>query len=388
MEGEEFIDGSEDAAWAFKRGSKRGLAADEDDEGYESTGGRGDKRPRNVSRNISPEDQLMEDEEMDADDITDLRSIPRGKKRGRGSTFGGDDDESEQLDDKASRRRKRKMLSKRKSEAAQPQEARGKKRDRDVEGAYDSDEEDMKRSRSSRRKSKGKGKKTGEDDGGNGSDVSMNESLVSRSSYVKGRMIDEEWEVNGVRFKVGPNGQRLRQALVKMARNKFPMVCITSGTDALLDGTNCVCSLKILSTPTVMRTWKFLSRDGSLKKNTRMSKTVMNWHGKTRLSHRLNQKHLEMLKILHLARGKIFFGRPQHKSHLLLNVVHSASPLLPTSDCGLMRSLRLRHPRDVVWHLHIALCPRAVWKVLPVRADLGRSQNGKNRIWKLKLWRR
>ena len=37
--------------------------------------------------------------------------------------------------------------------------------------------------------------------------------------------IGEEWENNGVRYKIGPNGQRLRQALVKKARQKFVMVC-------------------------------------------------------------------------------------------------------------------------------------------------------------------
>jgi hypothetical protein len=108
VEGEELIDGDEDAAWAFKRGSKRGLASDnDDDEGYEST--RGDKRPRNSLRDLTPEEQAAEANEMDKDEITDLRSIPRGKKRDRaeaGSTFGGADDElDDQLDGKNSRRR-------------------------------------------------------------------------------------------------------------------------------------------------------------------------------------------------------------------------------------------------------------------------------------------
>ena len=219
MEGEELIDGNEDAAWAFKRGSKRGLSSD-DDEGYEST--RGDKRPRNFSRDLTPEDQVVEANEMDMDEITELRSIPRGKKRDRaeaGSTFGGDDDLDDQLDERNSRRRKRKMISKRKSDA-QPQ-LRGKKRERDADFGASEDEEDLKRSANSRRR---KGNKVvGEED--EASDESLNESLVSRGSYVKGRRIGEEWEVNGVLYKVGINGQRLRQALVKKARNRFPMVC-------------------------------------------------------------------------------------------------------------------------------------------------------------------
>lgn len=220
VEGEELIDGDEEAAWAFKRGSKRGLASDDDDEGYEST--RGDKRPRNTPRDIASEDQAAEANEMDMDEITDLRPIPRGKKRDRaeaGSTFGGDDDElDDPLDEKPSRRRKRKMLWKRKSDA-QPQ-LRGKKRERDADYGSE-DEEDLKRSANSRRR---RGMKNGDEDE-EGSDESLNESLGSRSSYVKGRKIGEEWEVNGVLYKVGLNGQRLRQALVKKARHKFPMVC-------------------------------------------------------------------------------------------------------------------------------------------------------------------
>jgi hypothetical protein len=219
VEGEELIDGDQDAEWAFKRGSKRGLATEDDDEGYEST--RGDKRPRNISRDKTPEDQVMEDE-LDADDIAELRSIPRGKKRDRaeaGSTFGGDEDEMEddQLDGKASRRRKRKMISKRKSDAHVS--ARGRKRDRDAD-VEESENEDVQKLHVSRKK---RGKKNGEDEG-DGSDFSMSDSQISRGSYVKGRRIGEEWEVNGVLYKVGINGQRLRQALVKKARNKFPMV--------------------------------------------------------------------------------------------------------------------------------------------------------------------
>ena len=215
VEGEDFIDGDEDAAWAYSRGAKRGIT-DDDDEGYESN--RGDKRARNASRDKTPEDYVMEDEEVDADELTDLRTISRGKKRDRaeaGSTFGGDDDEDQVEEGKASRRRKRKMLSKRKSEAHA--QSRGQKRDME-----ESDEDETVQGHQGIRRKRGK---KAEEDAGEASDVSMNESLVSRGSYIKGRRIGEEWEVNGVLYKVGPNRQRLRQALVKRARNKFPMVC-------------------------------------------------------------------------------------------------------------------------------------------------------------------
>ncbi|KAF7981718.1 hypothetical protein HWV62_32309 [Athelia sp. TMB] len=213
VEGEDFIDGDEDAAWAYSRGAKRGVT-DDDDEGYESN--RGDKRARNASRDKTPEDHVMEDEEVDADELADLRTISRGKKRDRaeaGSTFGGDDEEDQVEEGKASRRRKRKMLSKRKSEAHA--QSRGQKRDME-----ESDEDET--GQGHRGVGRKRGKKA-EDDAGEASDVSMNESLVSRGSYIKGRRIGEEWEVNGVLYKVGPNRQRLRQALVKRARNKFPM---------------------------------------------------------------------------------------------------------------------------------------------------------------------
>jgi len=268
VEGEELIDGDKDAAWAFKRGSKRGLATEEDDEGYEST--RGDKRPRNVSRDKTPEDLVMEDEEIDADDVTELKSIPRGKKRDRaeaGSTFSGDDDEADnQLDGKASRSRKRKMISKRKSDAQA--QARGRKRNRDVDIDESEGEEDEKMLHLSRKK---RGKKGGTDEG-DGSDVSMSESLVSRGSYVKGRRIGEEWEVNGVLYKVGVNGQRLRQALVKKARHKFPMVRhLVAYSDFKANDPYSQRTLNILIARLI---WRFMSRHGSRKMSIKKRKNV------------------------------------------------------------------------------------------------------------------
>lgn len=164
--------------------------------------------------------------DSDGDEVSELRDIPRGKKRDRaeaGSTFGGDDEENEievGADGKASRRRrKRKMVAKRKSEAYAAQ-LRGRKRDRDVSDESDEEDEDFKYSKKNSRTKRGKQDQQEEEI----SDDSMNGSLVSRGSYVKGRKIGEEWEVNGVLYKVGVNGQRLRQALVKRARHRFPMV--------------------------------------------------------------------------------------------------------------------------------------------------------------------
>lgn len=235
VEGEELIDGDEDAEWVYsrththqQRGSKRELGMDSSDEGYESH--RGDKRRRNVSESGSTpdDDHGMDMDSGEGDEVSELRDIPRGKKRDRaeaGSTFGGDDEEIDVgADGKASRRRrKRKMVSKRKSEAYAAQ-IRGTKRDRDA-SSNESDEEDddFKYSKKNLRTKRGKRNQHEEEN----SDDSVNGSLVSRESYVKGRRIGEEWEVNGVFYKVGLNGQRLRQALVKRARNKFPMVRLT-----------------------------------------------------------------------------------------------------------------------------------------------------------------
>lgn len=302
VEGKEMADGDDEAAWAFKRGSKRGLALDEDDEGYEST--RGDKRPRNTPKDAISEDQAAESNEMDMDEITDLRPIPRGKKRDRaeaGSTFGGDDDElDDPLDEKPSRRRKRKMLRKRQSDA-QPQ-LRGKKRERDADSASE-DEEDMKRSANSRRR---KGVEAG-DEGEEESEESLNESLASRSSYVKGRKIGEEWEVNGILYKVGPNRQRLRQALVKKARHRFPMVC-----RMFFDKTvklTILHSRKILNILIVKLTWRFMLRNGLRRKNLRKPRSVMSWRGRTHPSPPPSQEKTVTLKIHLQFMEKIYSGR-------------------------------------------------------------------------------
>lgn len=50
-----------------------------------------------------------------------------------------------------------------------------------------------------------------------------------------GRKVGEVWEVNGQTFKVGLDGERLRQVLVKQLRSKFPMV----GYDHLFIELNC-----------------------------------------------------------------------------------------------------------------------------------------------------
>ncbi|KAJ8588933.1 hypothetical protein M405DRAFT_818908 [Rhizopogon salebrosus TDB-379] len=223
VDGEELIDGDEEPVWyeeedvqPTQRGSKRTFDSDEEDD-YMRTDGR-DKRPRNISRGQTPEDQEMGD--VEDDDVAELYPILRGKKRDRaeaGSTFGGDEEEEEALDDqddKAHRHRKRRTVQSRKSDVS----SRGNKRDRDpesptgqsvVESSYRLGE------RTSKKKKRGK-------------KVSLDEAASdvldgSQDPLCKGRKVGEEWESNGVQYKVGNEGQRLRLTLVKKARSKYSM---------------------------------------------------------------------------------------------------------------------------------------------------------------------
>ncbi|KAM6496188.1 hypothetical protein JOM56_008894 [Amanita muscaria] len=205
----------------FKRGSKREYGdADETEDVLESKRVR-EKRARKVSLEKAILDEEMEvDENEFEDENTDCGQVSRGKKRDReeaGSTFGGDDEdrsESEDAEDDTTTRRrsrKRRSVAKRKSDLATI--TRGKKRDRDIDEETSDEGSDRGYAQTSARKRRNK--KEGISD----EDVSMEESPAKG----KGRKIGEEWTSNGVLCKIGPNGQRLRQALVKKARQKYHM---------------------------------------------------------------------------------------------------------------------------------------------------------------------
>lgn len=205
----------EDAYTAASPGSKQFHSGDEEDA---STAGLGSKRLRKVSRsksqNLVDPDQEMED----ADIAHDLPSIPRGKKRDRGeagSVFGGDESVLGEDEGKPRRYTRRRTASHKKTSVS----SRGQKRGREIVDSLDSDEESakpMKRTMRQRRSQQFS------DD----SDLSMDDGLLSHDPLCKGRRIGEEWEVNGILYKVGPNGQRLRQALVKRSRSRFSMVSL------------------------------------------------------------------------------------------------------------------------------------------------------------------
>lgn len=227
------------------RASKKRMAEAEDDEFIEeSRDTKRDKRARKVSLETRPieEYDIIEDEDMDVEEPVD-DVAPRGKKRERvdaGSTYGDDDLDAEE-EERPRRHRKRRTVT-HKAAAAH----RGQKRSRDVD--VESDEESGRLSKSAR-KSRSK----------RDSDMGSIHEDVSQDPLCKGKRIGEEWESNGVRYKVGPNGQRLRQALVKKIRSRFPMVCQISLPLVFFSLVTFIAnSLPTLSIRTVTRTLTYL----------------------------------------------------------------------------------------------------------------------------------
>lgn len=211
-----------------QRVAKRYLFDEDDDEGDLTERQPRDKRARKVSleKGIQAQEDDLEDMDVDEeleDEVDDLPFVQRGKKRDRveaGSTFGGDDDESgpERDADLKSKRRRRKpsTVGRGKSDISLP--TRGHKRDRDLEGEESEIETDDETSYISRKK-RGKRAYLQDDE--------LSEPSTARSQTSSGsrnRRIGEEWSSNGIRWKLGPNGQRLRQALVKKTRQRFSMV--------------------------------------------------------------------------------------------------------------------------------------------------------------------
>ncbi|EIN10957.1 hypothetical protein PUNSTDRAFT_133018 [Punctularia strigosozonata HHB-11173 SS5] len=191
--------------------------------------GRRDKRARKVSLE-QPGAEMDVDGTEAEDGLADITSASsRGKRASAGvkrrqseagSTFGGDDSlelELEGEDDGVrARHRKRRTLQKRNFEVA----TRGQKRDR---LASDSDSDvDM---HSNDGSEQGNLRKRGKRSSTTASEKSFgNEQDISNDPLCKGRKIGEEWTANGIRYKVGMNGQRLRHALVKKKQpTKFPM---------------------------------------------------------------------------------------------------------------------------------------------------------------------
>ena len=197
------------------RGAKR-LASPDDEDDFDDTfvTQRRDKRARKISREHPPipEDDVMVDARVDVMD--ESHTSPRGKKRDRGdaaSTFGGDEDSlMDDSDDKHKRNRRRRTVSTRKP--------RGQKRGRESH-AFESGSDGEVEFSSTRGSRKKRGKQAVVLD-----DSSPFEPPYSTDPLCKGRRVGDEWEIGGTKYKVGPNGDRLQQALVKRKRPKYKMV--------------------------------------------------------------------------------------------------------------------------------------------------------------------
>ena len=199
----------EPAAAGRSRGAKRQAAPDEEIASVGSIGKKAGKRARRQSRKLAEVINIDEnDEQMDVDHVA------RGKKRDRAeadSSFGGDDESVLGRRGRKSRRQKRKSGLATNVDSATP--ARGTKRSYEVESTIGSEEDDSaSRARSPRKRGKRMAKE------------SQGVSDESSDTSVAGRRIGEEWDVNGVIHKVGPDGQRLRQVLLKKRASRYSMV--------------------------------------------------------------------------------------------------------------------------------------------------------------------
>ncbi|PBL02918.1 hypothetical protein ARMGADRAFT_277502 [Armillaria gallica] len=224
VEGDEFIDGDEDAGWqnspsGLTRGNKRSFGDEDDNEEAMLSKRAREKRPRQVSRDHEAV-ASDEDMEVDEDEVVEVRTTPRGRKRDRveaGPSFEGEEDEEPAEVEPKSRGRKRR--NKRRSDVGV--KARGTKRERDLDDVEMLDEAEESFAEVSRKK-RGKQAQVVQEDGDE-DDRYADISIDVSPDRVKGKEIGEEWESNGVRYKVGLNGQRLRQALVKKAGQRYIM---------------------------------------------------------------------------------------------------------------------------------------------------------------------
>jgi hypothetical protein len=244
VEGEDLIDGDNAAMWNIPeedenysdnnhRGSKRNADYFDEEDGLDSETAMvntRDKRARKTSRGHmwSEQGELQQDAEMIDLSIPVSGSIgrKRGKKRGRPSVLGlGEEDEGDDRSAVSGKRNKRRATAKGST-------GRKGSRNGDILDDWADDLSSVKsrpRGRHSRRGAKKLGStdessSLSDEEGLAESDISMNSSLISLDPRCKGRKIGETWKSNGETYKVGPTGERLRQALVKKEKTKFNMV--------------------------------------------------------------------------------------------------------------------------------------------------------------------
>ncbi|KAJ7591460.1 hypothetical protein C8J56DRAFT_563733 [Mycena floridula] len=216
VDGEEFIDGDEDAEWQKNRAShgpnrvsKRQLI-DGDSEDFIAS-----KRTKDNRTQGPLDDSTLSDDDMEVDDEMAPVSV-RGQKRHRtenGSPVGSVDD-AEQPEEVDGQSRRRKRRNKRRSDVGVT--SRGQKRDRDAEQSSSEENEAPKLSRKKRGK-KSQVASQEEPDDEKASDISMDDASP------RGRKVGETWESNGVEYKLGPDGVRLRKCLMRKDQPKFNM---------------------------------------------------------------------------------------------------------------------------------------------------------------------
>ena len=225
VEGDEFIDGDEDAEWhdsdvnmdmdadetsptPLARGSKR-IAEGDSDEGFESSrGARKDKRAR---KNIKGKESNLGGRASS--------EASRGKKRDRteaSSGAGGDGLLVDDEDDGHSRATRRRRVTSNPKASKKTSHSLSRKRGRETSspGSDGSDSPSRRAARHKRGKRVVQASTTTDEDG----------DTVSTDPLCLGRRIGEEWHVGNVWYKVGPNGQRLRRANVKSRQPAFHMV--------------------------------------------------------------------------------------------------------------------------------------------------------------------
>ncbi|KAI5124876.1 hypothetical protein M0805_007306 [Coniferiporia weirii] len=202
-----------------KRGSKRQAGPVEDITNVGSIGKKAGKRAR---RHLKKTQEELLNGGEEEDELMDLDYISRGKKRDRaeaGSTFGGDDESPTGGRTRKNRRQKRGSAAH--ADVNVGVQARGTKRNFEIESTLGSDEEEgyiLSRSKASRKR----GKQMGTDPE-DSTDASVSETAIGVDPACAGRKVGEEWQVNGQLYKLGRDGRRLRQVLVKKRRSRFSM---------------------------------------------------------------------------------------------------------------------------------------------------------------------
>ena len=116
------------------------------------------------------------------------------------------------------------------------------------------------------------------------------EVMVSTDPLCQGRKIGSEWEIGNRRFKVGPDGRRLRLVPLRTTRKKYEMV--RSPFSRLSDvywvftlSMSSLLTLCILTRPPRLTSW---STHGSQRKNTNSRANRASWDGKFSLRLPLN----------------------------------------------------------------------------------------------------